>query len=514
MFKKWKFIIYLVLSLAMISGTDRTAYAKDKDDTILEGIYVESVDLAGMTESEATTAVEGFIEELKTKQVALTAVEDNQVVITIGDLGVSWINRGIIEEAVALGKEGNIVQRYKSIQDLKYKNVIYELELDFDKDAIRTVISEQGTKYDIPAMNASLALVDGEFQYTAGQNGAAVAVEESVDMVYAYLLEAWNQQDIAIDLVITETLAKGSAEELSQVKDLLGSFTTTYSAANIARSRNVENGCRLVDGTTLYPGEEFSTLETITPFTEANGYYAAASYLNGKVVDSLGGGICQVSTTLYNAVLLSELETTLRSSHSMIVTYVEPSMDAAIAESSGKDFKFRNNTDYPIYIEGKASKGKIVFNIYGKETRDPGHKVRFESEVLETTYPDHEDIIADSSQPVGYINIESAHIGYKARLWKIVEEDGVEVSRDVMNRSTYKVSPRSAIVGTASSNADHTNRIKAAIASGKIDTVRAEINAINAEIVAAQQAAALQQQLLEQQALQQQATMQQAAPAQ
>ena len=128
--------------------------------------------------------------------------------------------------------------------------------------------------------------------------------------------------------------------------------------------------------------------------------------------------------------------------------------------------------------------------------------------MLETTYPDHEDIIADSSQLVGYINIESAHIGYKARLWKIVEENGVEVSRDVINRSTYKVSPRSAVVGTASSNPNHTSRIQTAIASGKIDTVRAEINAINAEIVAAQQAA---QQLAEQQAMLQQMLEQQAA---
>ena len=94
----------------------------------------------------------------------------------------------------------------------------------------------------------------------------------------------------------------------------------------------MENGCRLINGTTLYPGEEFSTLDKISPFTEANGYYPAGSYLNGMVVDSLGGGICQVSTTLYNAVLLSELEVTQRSNHSMIISYVKPSMDAAIAE--------------------------------------------------------------------------------------------------------------------------------------------------------------------------------------
>ena len=112
------------------------------------------------------------------------------------------------------------------------------------------------------------------------------------------------------------------------------------------------NGCSLINGTTLYPGEEFSTYKTVSPFSVANGYYMAGSYVSGKVVDSLGGGICQVSTTLYNAVLLAELEVTERYNHSMIVGYVDPSADAAIAESSGKDFKFVNNTDAPIYIEG------------------------------------------------------------------------------------------------------------------------------------------------------------------
>ena len=140
------------------------------------------------------------------------------------------------------------------------------------------------------------------------------------------------------------------------------------------------------------------------------------------MVDSLGGGICQVSTTLYNAVLLAELEVTERYNHSMIVGYVDPSADAAIAESSGKDFKFVNNTDAPIYIEGYTHDKQITFNIYGKETRAAGHSVRYESEVLETITPPADQIYADAGQPIGYIVTESAHIGYKARLWKITME--------------------------------------------------------------------------------------------
>ena len=278
---------------------------------------------------------------------------------------------------------------------------------------------------------------------------------------------------------------KGSAEELAQVTDVLGSFTTSYKTSGSSRSANVANGCSLINGTTLYPGEEFSTYKTVSPFSVANGYYMAGSYVSGKVVDSLGGGICQVSTTLYNAVLLAELEVTDRYNHSMIVGYVDPSADAAIAESSGKDFKFVNNTDAPIYIEGYTHDKQITFNIYGKETRAAGHSVRYESEVLETITPPADQIYADAGQPIGYIVTESAHIGYKARLWKITMENGVEVSREQVNSSTYKMVPRSATVGTATSDPQAYEEIMAAISTANIDHVKNVAAALNARAAAA-----------------------------
>ena len=95
----------------------------------------------------------------------------------------------------------------------------------------------------------------------------------------------------------------------------------------------------------MYPGEQFSVINAITPFTEENGYEEAGSYNQGEVVDSLGGGVCQVATTLYLALIRSELQIDRRSAHSMPVSYVKPAFDAAVAEGS-KDLKFTNNTDY------------------------------------------------------------------------------------------------------------------------------------------------------------------------
>ncbi len=206
----------------------------------------------------------------------------------------------------------------------------------------------------------------------------------------------------------------------------------------------------------------------------------------------------------------------------MIISYVKPSMDAAIAESAGKDFRFVNNWNHPIYIEGITEGKQITFTIYGVEERDPGHVVRYESETLSTTRPDHEIITPTASQGIGYVSVESAHIGYTAQLWKVVEENGVEVSREVINKSSYKVSPRSAVVGVNTDNPVYAERMNAAIASGSIDVCKAEAAAIKAEMAAAaQQQADLdayyqalqQQQLLEQQALLQQQLLEQQAQA-
>ena len=519
--KKWFRILSTFALVLVLAGSfgGVPSQAREENDAILGGVYIGDVDLSGMSVDEATQAVNEFVEGLKSRNVTLGVAGDCYVAVTAGELGLKWENVDVLTEAATVGKKGNFIKRYMAIQDLKKSNKVYDLELSLDENAVRTVLEEQCTEYNIPAKNATMTRVDGAFQIEEGQAGEALNIEESLSRITEHLTQnEWDYQDAAIDLVVDVTEPRGSAEELSKMTDVLGTFTTSYSTSSAARCKNVENGCRLINATILYPGDEFSTYETIKPFTEANGYYPAGSYLNGKVVESLGGGICQVSTTLYNAVLLSELEVTERNNHSMIVAYVSPSMDAAIAESSGKDFKFVNNWSNPIYIEGYTENKQITFTIYGIEERDPGHQVRYESETLSVTKPDHEVITEAPGQGIGFIDVQSAHIGYTAQLWKVVVENGVEVSRDVINKSTYKVSPRTATVGTNTDNPAHAARMQAAIASGSIDTCKAEAAAIKAELAsAAQQQADLDayyQALQQQQALleAQQQAEQQAQP--
>lgn len=464
-----------------------------QENKIESGIYANDMDLSGMTTQEAEDKIKAYVDSFGEAQITLNAVNGGTILTTAAELGLKWGNDNILDEASNFGRDGDILQCYKELKDLEYTNKIYKIILDFDKEKIRTVIEENAEQYNQEAVNATMIKTEEGFEITEGSSGVKVDTEASVDAVYDYLTgDLWDGADSAIDLVIVVDEPIGKAEDLAQVKDVLGTFTTSYSTSGGSRSANVANGCLLINGTTLFPGEEFSAYEAVAPFTEANGYYMAGSYLNGQVVDSLGGGICQVSTTLYNAVLLSELEVTERYNHSMIVTYVDPSADAAIAESSGKDFKFKNNTDYPIYIEGSTTPDKqITFTIYGVETRDSNREVIYESVVLERTVPEEEVIYADESRPVGYCSVQSAHIGYKAQLWKVVRENGVEVSREQINSSSYMKAPRSATVGVATEDEGARNAIMAAIATNSIDEVKAVAGAYRAAAdAAAAQAAA------------------------
>lgn len=478
--KKWIcFLAFLLFAgiVPVASGISAQAQARP-DDTIKEGVYAGEISLAGMTQTEAQEAVQAYVDSLGSSVITLNVVDGNTVTTTASELGMSWSNQNLVSEAVNLGKSGNVVTRYKAVKDLEYENKVYDIQFSFDQEAIASLIENECDQYNVEAIDAHLTRENGKFVIEDGQTGVVIDNSASETAVYEYLTTQWKGGDASIDLVVTEEEPQGNAEDLALVKDVLGTYTTSYSSSGSDRSANVANGCKLINGTTVYPGESFSTYEAVAPFTEENGYYMAGSYLNGQVVDSIGGGICQVSTTLYNAVLLAELQVDERHNHSMIVNYVDPSMDAAIAESSGKDFIFTNNTDYPIYIEGYTSNKRITFTIYGVETRDPNRKVTYESEVLETISPGAEVINQTSSQPIGYVDVQSAHTGYKARLWKIVTVDGEEVSREQVNSSSYKMTPRTATVGTSTNDANAYNELQAAIATGSIDHVKSVASAL------------------------------------
>ena len=443
---KKKILAGLVLSLTvgmLFAGT--TSYAKNTSDEIAMGVYAGEVNLSGLTREEAKEAVEEYFMEKADEKITLT-VNNEELEVSRGDLGVAWSNPEVIEEAYGVGKSGNLIKRYKAIKDLEFSNEVFELDYTADAELIRTVVTEKCTKLNKKATNLGLKKTENGFEVVEGQQGVVVDEAAAEEAILAYIEDEFDGTlgKIEIPTMISEPL--GSREELAKVKDLLGSFQTSFKTSSSDRSKNVRSGAGHIDGTVLYPGEVFSTYEYVTPFTVENGYAMAGSYLNGKTVDSMGGGICQVSSTLYNAVLMAELEVVERSPHSMMVAYVQASADAAIA-GTYKDFKFKNSTDAPIYIEAYTTEGKnVVFNIYGQETRPAGRTIKYTNKVLEST-PAVTELHADGAQGIGYRMVESGHNGCKAELYKEVYMDGVLQSSEKVNKSNYAVSNRKVYYG-------------------------------------------------------------------
>lgn len=469
-------IILLFFCMAVCFPTSVHAEEKkdetEKTEKIKDGVFLDSINVSGMTKEQATAEIEKYLKEVQGYNIQLHA-GDYVVSATAGELGLCWQDEEAVERALAFGQKGNIIKRYKAKEDLQQEPVRLKLNYDVDTRKTKAVLTERCQPLDGEPVNASMSIVDGEFVVQKEQVGITLKMDESVALIQEYLTQLWRQGVGEVELAAEYKEAEHDSAGLYQVQNMLGTASTDYSSSSANRAQNIQNGTSKLNGIVLFPGEEFSVCDAMVPFSEENGYALGASYANGTVVESFGGGICQVSTTLYLALLRAEVEVTERKNHSMIVKYVKPSMDAAIAEGS-KDLIFKNNLEYPIYIEGYTDGGQVGFVVYGKEYRPEGRTVVYESETLETVESTVE--LAASDSAFGSIEqTEAPYTGYVAKLWKVVTENGEE-TRTQVNDSTYQMHPAKYTVGTTTDNAEAKSAIYDAIEKNDLNAAYAVIN--------------------------------------
>lgn len=465
----WGLITGTVCVLSLFGGK-KDAYA---DTKIASNVSIGTVDVSGMTSKEAEDAIRDYADEVSQKQITLRT-EDASIKTTAADLGFTYDCGDSVNTAVSYGHKGNLIERYRQkLQIDSGEKKQLSLSTAIDESKVRDFLKANEASLVKEPVDGTLKRENGGFTFVAGKEGHSLDLDSSVEAVSEFVSSGKCNDSDTVTLVTKAKKPRGTEEELQAVKDVLGTYSTDFSTSSAARAQNVENGASKINGTLLYPGESFSVAKALNPMTAENGYAPAPSYENGTTVETYGGGICQVSTTLYNAVIRSELKVLTRAAHSMLVHYVQPSEDAAIA-GFAKDFQFENSLDYPVYIEGVTSGGIITFTVYGKETRDPSRTVEFESETLETIDPET-TFTADSSLPVGTVSRtgSSPKSGLKACLWKIVKENGKEVSRTAINHSTYAPTNTSYVVGTKSDSEEASAAMKSAIESGDLDTIEA-----------------------------------------
>lgn len=440
-------VLFLVVYFAMYRYVNKTD-AK----VIHDHVYIGETDVSGMNEEEAKQALLAKVEEYGEAKATIKVGEESTEA-TLQELGLSMDNVDkTVKQAISYGKQGSVWKRWNQIRKLKKENKVFDDDFALDTEKMSAVIAEKAQPLEVRAQNAAIRHTGNGFEITDEVEGTVIDTNTSIEKLTEYLNTEWNYKDLEFEVIQTVEEPEIRREDLESIQDELGSFYTA--AGSGARVTNIARATELINGTVLMPGETYSVEQATVPYTEENGYVSGSAYENGQVVQNIGGGLCQVSTTLYNAVLYAELEIVTRSAHSMIVTYVEPSRDAAIAEGL-KDLQFKNSYDTPILIEGYLDgSNNLWFHIYGKETRPSNRSVEYESETLEvidytTKY------VADSGLALGEMNSEGSKInGRVAKLWKVVYEDGKEVSRKVMNNSRYNASELKITVGTYSENSE------------------------------------------------------------
>ena len=274
-----------------------------------------------------------------------------------------------------------------------------------------------------------------------------VSIEEAKEIVEE------DKEEYVIPLKIT--VADKTIEDLGEeaFPDKLAEFSTIYDPSNKNRSNNLSISAEKIDGTIVMPGETFSYNQTVGERTIAAGYKEAGAYAGGKVVQDVGGGICQTSSTLYNAVLLANLEIVDRSNHQFLTSYVSASQDATVAWGS-IDFKFKNTREYPIKIEAKAKNGVCEMIIYGIK-EDVEYEVVIQSVVNSyipyTTVYEDDPTIAEGKEIVE----QSGYTGCTSEAYRILKLNGAVVSKTLLSKDTYD--PMTRIIRRGTGNSESVN---------------------------------------------------------
>ncbi len=216
----------------------------------------------------------------------------------------------------------------------------------------------------------------------------------------------------------------------------MSTYSTNFASSTSGRAANIELSTKAINGKVLMPGETFSYNEVVGERTRARGYQDAGVIVGNKVENGLGGGICQTSSTLYQAVIRSGLKSVERYNHSLTVGYLPKGFDATVSWG-GPDYKFKNTYDFPIYIEGYCSNRNLVFNVYG-DTTASNKTYDFTSEVYETLTPNTQTI-QDPNLPEGQTVTEKAPTtGYRVKTYLHTYENGALVKTEQISNDTYQ----------------------------------------------------------------------------
>lgn len=417
-------------------------YSQSKafNEVFMDGVFVEDIALGGLSKQEAKSQILEMLANKDKDKTIILHGNGQETVIPVAKFAPEYNVDEVLEEAFKIGHEGNILERYKASNNKEKIINKFTLSYSYNKEAAQEIIKEYASGVYVAPKNATMVRENKQFIITPEKPGQEVDIEttaEKMNTLYD------SEGEGKVEAVIVPILPERTSAYFEQVQTPVASFYTSFNNADQNRNTNLKIGSGTIN-TLLEPGETFALSNYLEPITAKNGYKSSKVILNGKLVDGIGGGICQVASTLYNSVLLTNLEIVARQNHSLPVGYIPLGRDATYA-SDVIDFKFKNPTQYPVYIESYCENNRLYVNIFGNESLKPDNDIKFETVVAEVVPAPATKYEDDPTLPKGQKVQELAPLdGKKVKLYKCIYKDGKLIDRVLESNSYYR--PRAGIV--------------------------------------------------------------------
>lgn len=423
------------------------------EETIFPGVYVDGIHMGGMTVDEARQELDKQASQVTGNFSVTINIGNKSWVIDSNQVPLKRNTEIVLAQAYAYGRQNDLADtlatrqtplqsRYNAALKLRGNPVALYTEMTYDQAKVRELTDSMAAYVNRDAQDATVAsfnFVSRTFTFTDETYGVYVDPEELFRQVTEKLdARAYGSVLVFEPMVVTPRHTK---VELMNNYKLLSSYTTE-TTSNKNRNINIDLSAKAINGTTIMPGETFSFNEATGQRTAEKGYKPAAAIAGGQSFDEIGGGVCQTSGTLFNAVARADLEIVYRSPHAWPSTYVEKGMDATV-NWPNLDFKFKNNKDTPVFIVSYYNDRKVTCEIYGLSLGS-GVTIDLESAVIQTISPPSgiNYVLNAALEPGTSKETVKARTGYVVETYKIWYQNGQEVSRELLCTSNYKAYQR------------------------------------------------------------------------
>ena len=425
------------------------------DELFVNGVYVDGIHLGGMTPEQALNSVQSQIQQRNDAwSVTLTYQGETQAVINAGMLGMSVDIGEVMNNAWLQGHEGDYEQRYAAMEALEETPYeAYTAVPSGDTSVIDNLMAQIKNRIDLSPVNAELVAFDTTqaypFTFTDERTGLRLDTEPVVEQLYQMVS---TMKSGTIELKPETIQPRVTKIDLQKHYMLRSSVYTPISTSSTEeRNNNIRRAFELINGTVVTPGSNFSFNGVVGERTEANGFYPAIEYAYNEHVMGIGGGVCQASTTVYQAAVCAGLQIVKREPHSDAVNYTEYGKDATVYWMYNKkiDFVFKNNTTEPIYIVAAvqtdpSNKRRLIAKVsmYGEDMGDVRYEL--ESEVVEEL-PAPIDPVYVKDKQATYVtytdqekSVSKARPGYVVKSYRVEYTGNVLSDRKELYTDTYE----------------------------------------------------------------------------